>query len=130
MTLPGWAGRLCTSLLLALALALLSLGAGASSATINLVDERNAAFVGMAQDGPLDTPITVYSELGYEQYFGGSTVGLANPYLYASVLAYFENGGYSLTIVRVADDSDAAIIGVRSGRLLAAMAPEETARAR
>ncbi len=113
MTLPGWAGRLCTSLLLVLVL--LSLGAGASSATINLIDERNAAFVGMAQDGPFDTPITVYSELGYEQYFGGSTVGLANPYLYASVLAYFENGGYSLTIVRVADDSDAAIIGVDGG---------------
>lgn len=113
MTIPGWAGRLCTLLLLALAL--LSFGPGASSATIALIDERNAAFVGMAQDGPFDTPITVYSELGYEQYFGGSTVGLANPYLYASVLAYFENGGYSLTIVRVADDSDAAIIGVDGG---------------
>lgn len=113
MTLPGWAGRLCTVLLLAIASS--SLGPRAACATITLLDERNAAFVGMAQDGPFDTPVTVYSELGYEQYFGGSTVGLANPYLYASVLAYFENGGYSLTIVRVADDSDAAIIGVDGG---------------
>lgn len=113
MTHPGWAGRLGAIALFALAL--VSFGVRAACATITLLDERAAGFVGMAQDGPFDTPITVYSELGYEQYFGGSTVGLANPYLYASVIAYFENGGYSLTIVRVADDSDASLLGVDGG---------------
>lgn len=82
---------------------------------ISLVDTSTAAFVGLTEFGPLDTPIRVTSYGQFLSTFGGSTAGLTNPYLAPSVAAYFANGGGALYVVRVATEDDAALIGVDGG---------------
>lgn len=82
---------------------------------IPLLDNRTAGFVGMAQQGPLDTPVTVQSYAQFVATFGGSTSGLANPYLAPSVAAFFANSGHALIVVRVAAADDASLIGVDTG---------------
>jgi hypothetical protein len=95
------------------ALSFLALPAAATP--ITLVDDRIAGFVGMAQQGPLDTPVEVDGYPEYTGVFGGSTSGLADPYLEPSVAAFFANGGHRLIVVRVAAADDASLIGIDTG---------------
>ncbi len=105
-----WAGR---GGVLAVTLALLASAVGATP--IALVDGRAAAFVGEAQQGPLDAPVSVASYAGFAAIFGAGTDGLANPYLAPSVAAFFVNGGTHAVVVRVAGDDDASVIGSDGG---------------
>lgn len=74
-----------------------------------------ASFVGMSEIGPLDTPTLVTSYGDFLTVFGGSTDGLANPYLAPSVAGFFVNGGQRLYVVRVSTGDDASLIGVDGG---------------
>jgi phage tail sheath protein FI len=58
-----------------------------------------AGFVGIAERGPLDTPVPVESWRQFQAHFGGVTGG---GYLAYTVRAFFENGGRRCWIVRVA----------------------------
>jgi uncharacterized protein len=72
-----------------------------------------AAFVGIAERGPLDTPTRVESWEQFVSVFGG-----LQPYAFLaySVKALFENGGRTCFVVRVADERAApASIVVRDG---------------
>ena len=57
------------------------------------------AFVGIAQRGPLDQPVRVESWAQFQTAFG---TYLPNAYLAYAVNAFFENGGVTCDIVRVA----------------------------
>ena len=58
-----------------------------------------ACFVGIAREGPLDTPVAVESFRQFQSQFGGFT---GAGYLAYCVKAFFENGGARCWIVRVA----------------------------
>lgn len=73
-----------------------------------------AAFVGIAERGPLNTPTRVESWEQFVSAFGG-----LQPYAFLaySVKAFFENGGRTCFVVRVADERAAlASIVVKDGR--------------
>ncbi|TGD76183.1 hypothetical protein E4634_01140 [Mangrovimicrobium sediminis] len=57
------------------------------------------AFVGIAEQGPLDTPVPVESFRQFQACFGGFT---GAGYLAYSVRAFFDNGGRRCRVVRVA----------------------------
>lgn len=57
------------------------------------------AFVGIAERGPLDTPVPVESYRQFQAHFG-ATIG--SGYLAYAVRGFFENGGRRCWIVRVA----------------------------
>ena len=57
-----------------------------------------AAFVGLAEDGPLDVPSTLSDWLEFERSFGGLSSG--SP-LALAVHEYFLNGGRTAVVVRV-----------------------------
>lgn len=59
-----------------------------------------AAFVGIAEQGPLDTPVPVESVRQFSAHFGGFIGG---GYLAYVVRAFFENGGRRCWVVRVAN---------------------------
>ena len=61
-----------------------------------------AAFVGLAETGPLNAPTLVTNWSQYTQQFGGFVEGA---YLAQSVYGYFQNGGGACYIVRIGDDS-------------------------
>ncbi len=100
---------LCTTLMVA------AFASVVHATPITLHDPRIAAFVGQAQQGPFDTPVLVTGYPEFTGVFGSSSVGLANPYLAASVAAYFANGGFYLYVVRTAGADDASLIGVDGG---------------
>jgi len=79
------------------------------------VASGTAAFVGMSEFGPSDTPTLVTSYGEFLALFGGSSGGLANPYLAPSVAGFFVNGGQRLFVVRVVAGDDASLIGVDAG---------------
>jgi uncharacterized protein len=58
-----------------------------------------AAFIGVAERGPLDTPFAVHSFAQFQAMFGAFRNG---PFLAYSAKAFFENGGDKCYIVRVA----------------------------
>jgi hypothetical protein len=58
-----------------------------------------AAFVGIAERGPLDTPVPIESVRQFTAHFGGF---IGAGYLAYVVRAFFENGGRRCWIVRVA----------------------------
>src|SRR5262245_51501339 len=58
-----------------------------------------AGFVGIAERGPLDTPVPVESWRQFQAHFGGMT---GRGYLAYAVRAFFENGGRRCWVVRVA----------------------------
>lgn len=60
------------------------------------------AFVGIAEKGPLDTPVPVESFRQFQAYFGDFIGG---GFLAYSVRAFFDNGGRRCWIVRVASRS-------------------------
>ncbi|GAB89348.1 phage tail sheath family protein [Gordonia rhizosphera] len=61
-----------------------------------------AAFVGLAEKGPFDTPTLVSNWTQFTTNFGGF---MANTSLAQSVFAYFQNGGGNCYIVRIGDGS-------------------------
>lgn len=56
-------------------------------------------FIGITQRGPLDRPVRVTSERRFEELFGETVEG---SYLTASIRGFFENGGESCFVLRVA----------------------------
>lgn len=61
-----------------------------------------AAFVGLAETGPVNQPTLVTNWSQYVQNFGGFVEGT---YLAQSVYGYFQNGGGACYIVRVGSDA-------------------------
>jgi phage tail sheath protein FI len=58
-----------------------------------------AAFIGIAQKGPVHQPVAVHSWAQFQSAFG---TFLVNAYLAYAAKAFFENGGEKLYVVRVA----------------------------
>ena len=76
-----------------------------------------AAFVGMATQGPFNTPTLVTNWTQYTQTFGEFTEG---SYLAHAVYGYFLNGGGSAYIVRVGDDAAAGAAPAARAELMSA----------
>lgn len=74
---------------------------GSVSAAI-AADQSTGAFVGMAEKGPLDTPVRIGTFEEFASIFGVEESGLALPWLTPSVAAHFANGGVELVVVRAA----------------------------
>lgn len=85
--------------------------AAAARPPILSVPDRDAGFVGLAAQGPLDQPVAVQSAAEFETVFGGFDGSLSNSHLAPSVRAFFANGGQRAWIVRVISDSATALIG-------------------
>ena len=67
-----------------------------------------AAIVGPTVKGPVNIPVVVTSYSDYKSRFGGSLVSGSDSYTYLTSIAaynYFENGGTSLLVARVASGS-------------------------
>src|SRR5579871_1291771 len=75
--------------------------------TITGVATSITAFVGAAESGPTDNPITINSFGDYERTFGG--LSLLSPMSFA-VRDFYLNGGSQAIIVRVANGGAAAHI--------------------
>jgi uncharacterized protein len=78
-----------------------------------------AAFVGLAEEGPFNTPTLVPNWTEYARVFGGFVEG---SYLAQSVFAYFQNGGGNCFVVRVGQDPSGN--GGRSGPKAIAAGPQ------
>ena len=76
----------------------------ASSFSISTVRTDICGFVGIAREGPIDTPVAVESYRQFVSHFGEFT---GAGYLGYVVKAFFENGGRRCWIVRVAHNSGA-----------------------
>lgn len=75
------------------------------------VGTATAAFVGLAEDGPLDDPVDIdFDGWGTDEDAIWGSLHAAP--LRRALRSYFENGGISAVAVRVAD---AGIVGVRAG---------------
>ena len=61
-----------------------------------------AAFVGLAEDGPFNTPTLVPNWTEFVRNFGGFVEG---SYLAQSVYAYFQNGGGNCYVVRIGQET-------------------------
>jgi len=59
-----------------------------------------AGFVGISSRGPLHVPVRIESRTQFESVFGGP---LAQAYLAYAVQGFFDNGGVTCWVVRVAD---------------------------
>lgn len=70
-----------------------------SAPGISIIRTDIAAFIGIAESGPLDRPVPVQSFRQFQAHFGGFT---GQGYLAYSVRAFFENGGRRCWVVRVA----------------------------
>ena len=70
------------------------------------------AFIGLAESGPLHTPVPIEDRNRFREIFGGdlelardaATHGKQYAYLASSVTAFFLNGGWRCWVVRVADN--------------------------
>lgn len=71
----------------------------ASAPGIAVIRTDIAAFVGIAESGPLHTPVPVQSFRQFQAHFGDFT---GQGYLAYSVRAFFENGGQRCWVIRVA----------------------------
>src|SRR3981081_239199 len=76
----------------------------AGSRPIEGVGTATAAFVGLAEKGPVNAPTLVTNWSQFSQTFGGFLEG---SYLAHSVYGYFLNGGGSAYIVRIGADGHA-----------------------
>jgi len=113
--IPQHSTRRFVGALVASAFALACLASAAFAVPIDLVDHRAAGFVGQSEQGPLDQPVLIENYSQFVATFGGSSAGLANPYLAPSVAAFFANAGSQVYVVRVAGADDASLIGVDGG---------------
>src|SRR5437867_558366 len=71
----------------------------ASAKVISPLRTDIAAFVGIAERGPLHTPTRIVSWQQFQSVFGNF---IPNGFLAYSVKAFFENGGRECRVVRVA----------------------------
>lgn len=71
----------------------------ASQPRVSAIRTDVAGFVGIAERGPLDTPIPLQSFRQFQAHFGDFT---GQGFLAYSVRAFFENGGRRCWVVRVA----------------------------
>ncbi len=71
----------------------------ASGPAISAIRTDVAGFVGIAQRGPIDTPVPVQSWRQFQAHFGGF---IGSGFLAYAVRAFFENGGRRCWVVRVA----------------------------
>ena len=85
------------------------------------VETSVAAFIGMARQGPSDTPVDVRSWTEFERWFGA--LWRRSPMTYA-VNQFFQNGGTHAVIVRVVNGGGVATVAVGTLRLAAASAGE------
>jgi len=69
-----------------------------------------AAFVGLAETGPFNTPTLVPNWTEFVRNFGGFVEG---SYLAQSVYAYFQNGGGNSYVVRIGEESGSSGNGGR-----------------
>tara|TARA_B100000768_G_scaffold168422_1_gene173272 strand:+ start:5064 stop:7394 length:2331 start_codon:yes stop_codon:yes gene_type:complete len=72
--------------------------------------ERGAALIGPTALGPVERPTLISSFSSYQAIFGGALQSGSNEYTYLTSIAanqYFQNGGNSLLITRVASGSSA-----------------------
>ena len=76
----------------------------AGSRPIEGVGTSTAAFVGLAEKGPVNQPTLVTNWSQYAQTFGGFMEG---SYLAHSIYGYFLNGGGSCYVVRIGADGHA-----------------------
>ena len=76
----------------------------AGSRPIEGVGTATAAFVGLAEKGPVNAPTLVTNWSQFAQTFGGFLEG---SYLAHSVYGYFLNGGGSAYVVRIGADGHA-----------------------
>jgi phage tail sheath protein FI len=84
----------------------------ASAPAIAPIRTDVAAFVGIAERGPLHTAIRVQSWRQFQAYFGDFT---GAGYLAYAVRAFFENGGRRCQVVRVASDVASAAEAILQG---------------
>ena len=75
--------------------------------TITGVATSIAAFIGYTEQGPVDSPVHIFSFADFERAFGGLT--LDSPLSYA-VNQFFENGGSEAYVVRVASGATSATL--------------------
>src|SRR2546430_10694472 len=85
------------------------------------VSTSNAAFIGRAQMGPLNTAVLITSLAEFEPAFGAF---LADSYLAHSVFQFFNNGGRRCYVVRVAGARGrAAPVSIKDRKTTAAHTP-------
>jgi hypothetical protein len=72
-----------------------------------------AAFVGLAEEGPFNTPTLVSNWTQFTSTFGGFVAG---SYLAQSVYGYFNNGGGNCYVVRIGQNGASNGSASRSGR--------------
>lgn len=71
----------------------------ASAPGISVIRTDIAGFIGIAESGPLDTPVPVQSFRQYQAHFGDFT---GQGFLAYAVRGFFENGGNRCWVIRVA----------------------------
>ena len=74
------------------------------------VSTSTAAFIGPAEKGPLGRALMVTSFAEFETTYGGF---FENSWLAQSALAFFNNGGRRLYVVRVAKDAETASVTLK-----------------
>jgi len=88
--------------------------------TITGVATSTTAFLGRAQRGPMNDPVTISSVADFERLFGGlwthSTLGFA-------VRDFYRNGGSQGLVVRLAQEATAATLDLAGGLNLVAANP-------
>jgi hypothetical protein len=72
---------------------------------IQAAGTSTAAFIGIAEKGPLNNPVKVFNFTEYQNQFGGF---LGNSYLSHSVYQFFNNGGSQCYVIRVAGENTEA----------------------
>lgn len=81
-----------------------------------------AAFVGLAEKGPMNEPVLVSNWTQFSEKFGGFVPG---SYLAHSVFGYFLNGGGNCYVVRIGGDGQAKEVGGGKGRKAIAAGPAQ-----
>jgi len=74
---------------------------------ISAASTSTAAFIGQAQKGPIGEPVKIYNFTEFRDQYGDF---LSGAYLAHAVLQFFNNGGGSCYIVRVAEGEETADI--------------------
>ncbi|HEX4456650.1 MAG TPA: hypothetical protein VIA18_01690, partial [Polyangia bacterium] len=92
----------------------------ASQAAIDPMRTDIAGFVGLAERGPIDTPVPVESVKQFEAHFGSFIGG---GFLAYAVRGFFENGGVRCWIVRVAAANGGRPAAAASSTIAAAGVP-------
>lgn len=72
-----------------------------------------AAFIGLAEEGPFNTPTLVSNWTQFTTTFGGIVAG---SYLGQSVYSYFQNGGGNAYVVRIGQSDDSGGSGRGGGQ--------------